>query len=163
MLIGLAIVAALLVGLRFTGFEIRDEIELDAPPQKVWQAVTGFQNYHAWNTQVTYLGGTVAPGEKLRLRLSAAGSAPYTFAPVISQWEENKRFAWLARTGFPGIFDGEHFFEIIDLGNGTTRLINREEYRGILTLFIRQLPMMKNAPAGFARMNEELKQYLSSI
>jgi hypothetical protein len=163
MLIGLVVLVALLVGLRFTAFEIRDEIELDASPQKVWQAITDFENYQKWNTQVTYLGGTVAPKGRLRLKLSVEGSAPYTFAPIISKWEVNKRFAWLARTGFPGVFDGEHFFEIIDLGNGKTRLINREEYRGILCLFIKQLPMMKNAPAGFARMNKEIKQHLASL
>jgi hypothetical protein len=47
-----------------------------------------------------------------------------------------------------------------DLGNGKTLLTNREEYRGLLSQIFRQLPMMKNAPEGFKKMNLELKKYI---
>jgi hypothetical protein len=70
-------------------------------------------------------------------------------------------FGWIARTGgIPRLFDGEHFFEMNDLGNGKTRLVNREEYRGVLSLLMQQLPMMKLAPQGFERMNRELKIFV---
>jgi len=46
--------------------------------------------------------------------------------------------------GLPKIFEGEHFFEIKPLSNGKTVLINREEYRGILSLLMKNLPMMKH-------------------
>jgi hypothetical protein len=70
-------------------------------------------------------------------------------------------FGWIARTGgIPRIFDGEHFFEMKALDNGKTLLANREEYRGILSLLMRQLPMMKLAPQGFERMNRELKAFV---
>jgi hypothetical protein len=59
----------------------------------------------------------------------------------------------------PRVFDGEHFFELQDLGNGKTMVVNREEYRGVLSLIIRNLPMMNNAPEGFELMNTELKRY----
>lgn len=106
------------------------------------------------------MGGTVQPKGKLLLKLAATGADPYEFKPDISYWQTNKQFAWIAKTGLPRIFDGEHFFELEDLGNGKTRVINREEYRGVLSPLFRQLPMMKTAPDGFKKMNQELKNYV---
>lgn len=154
----LGILAVMLV-LSRTQFEIRKDIEISAPPEKVWRTVIAFDKYNQWNSQLQYLGGDVKPNSTLHLKLSAKGTDPYEFKPTVSYWEENKRFAWLAVTGFPRVFDGEHFFELQDLGNGKTLVVNREEYRGLLSLIIRNLPMMKTAPEGFELMNTELKRY----
>lgn len=156
----LAVTILIILLLSRTSFEIRDEIEINASTEKVWAAVIDFGNYKNWNSQLAFLGGTVQPKGKLHLRLSAAGAAPYEFKPDISYWQEKKQFAWIAKTGLPRIFDGEHFFELKDLGNGKTLLTNREEYRGILSQLFRQLPMMKTAPDGFKKMNLELKNYI---
>lgn len=156
----LALVALLLLLLSRTQFEIREEIAINATVERVWTAVTDFENYHAWNSQLSYLGGTAGPKGKLHLRLAAEGASPYEFKPDVSHWVPNERFAWIARTGFARVFDGEHFFEMQALGPYQTLLINREEYRGILSLIFQQLPMMKTAPAGFEKMNKELKAYI---
>lgn len=149
----------ILIVLSRTQFEIRKDVEINAPPSKVWRTVVEFEKYKDWNSQLQYLGGELKPQGLLHLKLSAKGTDPYEFKSTVSYWEENKRFAWLAVTGFPRIFDGEHFFELQDLGNGKTLVVNREEYRGILSLIIRNLPMMKTAPEGFELMNTELKRY----
>jgi hypothetical protein len=156
-----AIVVILLI-LAFTKFEIRKEIDLEAAPMEVWRVVTTFSEYGQWNSQLSYLDGAVQPGGRLHLRLAVEGTAPYAFYANISHWEVGKRFAWIARTGFPRVFDGEHFFELHDLGQGRTRLVNREEYRGLLSQIIRQLPMMKVAPSGFEKMNQELKAFVEA-
>jgi len=109
-----------------------------------------------------YLGGTVAPNGRLHLRLSAQGASPYEFKPSISFWEEPTKFAWIGRTGIPRIFDGEHFFELTSINADTTLVINREEYRGIMSLVMKNLPMMKDAPKGFKKMNSELKNYIEN-
>lgn len=157
------LIAILLVSLLLsrTKFEVRHDIELEAPLEKVWTTIIDFKNYHRWNSQLSYLGGEVAPGGRLHLKLSVAGATPYEFKPAVSQWQDQAVFAWIARTGgIPRIFDGEHFFEMKTLGNGKTLLVNREEYRGVLSLLMQQLPMMKLAPQGFERMNQELKAFV---
>ena len=63
----------------------------------------------------------------------------------------------------PRVFDGEHFFELKELGNNKTLVINREEYRGVLSMIFKQLPMMKNAPNGFKKMNNEFKVYVEGL
>jgi hypothetical protein len=156
----LVVVLAVVIGLMLSQFEIRHEIHIQAPASEVWQAITAFHDFHHWNSQLEYLGGEVALKGKLQLRLSAQGAAPYTFKAVVSVMETEKSFAWLAITGLPRIFDGEHFFELQAKSDGTTFLVNREEYRGLLSPFIKRLPMMQSAPEGFRLMNEELKRYV---
>ncbi len=159
LIIGLLVVV---IALSFTRFEIDEKVEVQAPVEKVWATIIDFESYSEWNSQLEYLGGTVEPGGQLQLKLSAAGAEPYEFKPIISHWEENKRFAWLARTGLPRIFDGEHFFELEKIDNNTTMVTNREEYRGVLSLIMKNLPMMKDAPEGFKKMNVELKNYIEN-
>ena len=152
----------ILIVLSFTSFEINKKMEINAPVEKVWATIIDFESYSEWNSQLEYLGGTVEPGGQLHLKLSAAGAEPYEFKPTISNWEENKRFAWLARTGVQRIFDGEHFFELEKIDDSTTRVTNREEYRGVLSLIMKNLPMMKHTPEGFKKMNLELKNYIEN-
>ena len=162
MIILLILLAVILI-LSRTSFEIREEVEINASTNKVWKVVIDFDNYKKWNSQLSYLGGEVKANGTLHLKLAAEGAAPYEFKPNISYFEEEKRFAWLAKTGMPRVFDGEHFFELKELGNNKTLVINREEYRGVLSMVFKQLPMMKNAPNGFKKMNTELKAYVEGL
>jgi hypothetical protein len=140
-----------------TSFEIRADIVIDAPVERVWDVVVDFPSYAEWNTQLSWLAGVVGPGAVLKLRLAVEGASPYEFTPTVSAWEPNVRFAWIARTGIPRVFDGEHFFELEPMEGGKTRLVNRERYSGVLSLLMQRLPMMAGAPRGFAKMNEEIK------
>jgi hypothetical protein len=161
MIIYLFIFIILLIGaLTFTRFEINEKIIVDAPIADVWSTIVDFGSYSRWNSQLQYLGGEIKPGGKIHLRLSAAGANPYEFKPIISHWVVNERFAWIGRTGLPRVFDGEHFFELEQVNAHTTLVTNREEYRGVLSLIMKNLPMMKTAPEGFRKMNQELKDHL---
>lgn len=152
-----------LAGLSRTWFEVRADAVIDAPPSAVWAVIVDFPRYHEWNTQLAWLGGDAGPGAVLSLRLSVAGADPYTFSPTVSHWEPDRRFAWLARTGPPGVFDGEHFFELEALADGKTRLVHRERYAGVLSPILRRLPMMAGAQAGFEQMNAELEARVASL
>ena len=154
------IVVVFILALSRTYFEIRKDVIINASSEKVWQTVIDFESYKKWNSQLIYLGGKIALGEVIDLKLAVEGTTPYTFTPTISSWVEGESFAWIAKTGIPRLFDGEHFFEIKPNKDGTTTLINREEYRGVISLIMKQIPAMKLAPAGFEKMNIELKEYI---
>jgi hypothetical protein len=156
------IVVLVVLVLSRTSFEVRHEIVVNAPAQKVWQAIIDLKQYKQWNSQLAYLGGQIELGATIHLKLSVDGATPYEFRPIISQWQEGKSFAWLAITGVPKLFDGEHFFEIAPLDSQKTRLVNRETYSGVISLLMKQLPMMKLAPAGFEKMNLEFKAFIEA-
>ena len=60
---------------------------------------------------------------------------------------------------FKGLFDGEHKFELIDNGDGTTTFLHSEKFKGLLVgLFKNQLE--NNTKKGFELMNASLKNYI---
>jgi len=58
---------------------------------------------------------------------------------------------------FPGLFDGEHKFELIDNNNGTTTFVQSEKFTGILVPLFRKM-LDVNTRNGFSLMNEKLKE-----
>jgi len=144
-------------------FKISATTIIYAPIATVWQTMTDVAAYAEWNSQLSYLGGTLAQGQKIHLKLEPQGQSGYEFQPEVIVLESEKEFAWVARTGFRGIFDGEHHFVLEDLGNGQTRLHNYEIYSGLLSPIMKRLPMMKGADEGFALMNREIKERAETL
>jgi len=105
-----------------------------------------------------YRGGKLELGTRLALRLSLPNGPSYDFSPEVVVLEEERHFAWLGVTGFKGIFDGEHHFELNRLTQEKTRLVNYERYSGLLSPIFKRLPMMRDAPEGFKAMNEEIRR-----
>jgi len=147
-----------LLGASRTSSVIEWGIDIAAPPARVWAVLAAHAHYSDWNTQLAWLGAPASLGATLHLRLVADGADPYEFKPLVTAWEPERRFTWLAITGMPRLFDGEHTFTLEPLGERGTRVVNREEYRGVLSLLMKNLPMMAGAPAGFRKMNEELRR-----
>jgi len=162
-LVGVATLAGVLLGLSRTQFAVEESLEIEAPPEVVWSVLMDGPRYKEWNSQLAWLGGPATLGETLHLKLSVEGVTPYEFKPAVTALEPNRRFTWLAQTGLPRIFDGEHSFTLEPSPSGGTRLKNREEYRGILSPFLENLAMMKAAPQGFRKMNEDLRQRALSL
>ncbi|NBF38819.1 MAG: SRPBCC domain-containing protein [Spirochaetes bacterium] len=154
------VLVILIAVLSLTGFEINEKVEINAPVDAVWSTIVDLGSYSKWNSQLEYLGGRVEAGGNLHLKLSAAGAKPYEFRPTIRHWKEKETFGWLARTGLPRVLDGEHVFELEKVDENTTLVTNREQYRGVLSLVLKNAPMMKAAPEGFRKMNSELKRYV---
>jgi hypothetical protein len=92
-----------------TKFEVQNDVTINAPLEKVWETVIDLPNYNKWNSQLFHLDGKISLNEQIHLKLSVTGTAPYEFHPKISRWKEKQQLAWIAITGFPGVFDGEHF------------------------------------------------------
>ncbi|MDX2015512.1 MAG: SRPBCC domain-containing protein [Myxococcaceae bacterium] len=163
--VGLGVASALGLGLfaaSFASFEVRADVVIDAPPEAVWAVVVDLPGHGAWNHQLKHLGGTVAVGEPVRLKLSADGAEPYEFSADVTHLDAPTHFAWLGRTGLPRVFDGHHHFELERLSDGRTKLVNRERYSGVLAPLMERLPMMAGAQAGFATMNAELKRHVEA-
>ncbi len=62
---------------------------------------------------------------------------------------------------FPGLFDGEHKFELIDNGDGTTLFRQSEKFGGILVPFFNKM-LDVNTVNGFNQMNQKLKELAES-
>ncbi|MGZ6973822.1 MAG: SRPBCC family protein [Acidimicrobiia bacterium] len=134
---------------------IRTEIEIHAPAEAVWAVLTDFAAYPEWSTFVERIEGPLEPGARLRVRLAPPGGRAIGMRPKLLRVDAPHELRWLGRLGLPGIFDGEHRFEITPLGDGRVRLVQAETFRGILVPFLRAV--RRRAAEGFVALNEALK------
>ncbi|MFD2200865.1 SRPBCC family protein [Shivajiella indica] len=137
--------------------EIKTHIQVNASPKKVWEVLTDFENHSKWNPFVRSIKGEVKEGNKIKVELGPEGTKPMTFKPKVLVFKEAREFRWLGHLLFPGIFDGEHSFELLENVDGSTTFIHGERFNGILVgLMAKKLDT--EIKQGFEAMNEALKK-----
>jgi hypothetical protein len=135
---------------------LRTEIEIDGSADQVWQVLTDFGAYPAWNPFITEAAGTARAGERLTVRLQPPGGRAVTIRPTILQADPGKRLRWLGRILMPGVFDGEHSFAIEPITDNRVRFVQQEQFRGLLVrLLARSLD--RHTLPGFEQMNQALR------
>ena len=136
--------------------ELRTEIEIDAPAERVWAVLTDFDSFPDWNPFIRRIQGNSQVGSRLDVLLGASGTRAMRFRPTVKVVVPNRELRWLGRLGLPRLFDGEHIFQIEPLGSTRARFIQRERFRGLLVpLMARSLN--RDARRGFEEMNQALR------
>jgi hypothetical protein len=135
--------------------ELRREIEIDVPPERVWEVVTDFAAYPEWNPFISRISGELREGARLEVRIEPPGGRTTTFKPTVRAVEPNRELRWLGRLLVPGIFDGEHSLRIEPLEGGRTRFVQSERFFGILVGLVKGT--LKKTDVGFEQMNAALK------
>ena len=136
--------------------EIRSEIDIDASPETVWNVLTEFESLPDWNPFMLRAQGDVKVGEKIEVYLKLPDGMGMTIKPRVLVVEPNREFRWKGRMVIPGIFDGEHIFEIEKSGDVSCHLVQREQFTGILTSLMLRF-IGKKTLRGFEMMNTALK------
>jgi hypothetical protein len=132
------------------------EITINTPVQKVWNLFTDFDSFHNWNPFIKYIKGEMIIGKKIQVMISPPNSNPMEFSPKLLKYENQKEIRWIGRVGIPYIFDGEHILLFIDNKDGTTKFIQKEQFKGILVPFMKKM-LDVNTKNGFELMNKALK------
>ena len=136
--------------------EITSEIEINTQSSKVWEILINLDKYVAWNPFIKEAEGLIEEGEKLRVHISPPGGKGITFKPNITRVVENSELRWLGRYLIPGLFDGEHIFELVPLAQNKVKFIQRENFSGILVPFFWK-NIERNTRKGFEAMNKAIK------
>jgi hypothetical protein len=137
--------------------EIKTELIINVVPEKIWAILTNFDNYPNWNPFIKSIKGEVKVGNTITARLEPPGAKGMTFKPHVLAFETNKEFRWIGHLLFPGLFDGEHKFELIDNGNGTTTFKQSETFEGVLVPLFKKM-LDSSTKKGFEEMNIKLKE-----
>lgn len=134
---------------------IETEIDIDAPPEAVWEILADFKTWKDWNPFITG-DGEAKVGASLLLEIAPPGKKPMKFSPKVQIADAPKRLEWLGRVLMPGIFDGHHCFHL-EVQDGGTRLRQFENFTGILVGPV--IGKQKAATElGFMAMNRALKK-----
>jgi hypothetical protein len=135
--------------------ELRREIEIDAPPERVWAVVTDFAAYSEWNPFIRSISGELHEGAKLEVRIEPPGARAMTFKPTVRAVEGSRELRWLGRLLLPGVFVGEHSLRIDPLDGGRSRFVQSESFSGLLVGLFKGT--LAKTEAGFEQMNTALK------
>jgi hypothetical protein len=135
--------------------EIRTEIEIAAPVERVWAVLTDLGTYEDWNPFIEHIEGELRPGARLRVRIRPPGGRAMTLSPAVTDVQPARRFSWLGHLGVRGIFDGEHMHELEPIGSDRTRYVQREAFGGVLVPLVGGV--LRKTEEGFRRMNAALK------
>src|SRR5438132_7736949 len=137
--------------------ELRTDIEIDAPVERVWEVLTDFDRFPDWNPFIRRIRGNAQVGSRLDVFLGASGTRGMRFRPTVTKVVPNRELRWLGRLGLPRLFDGEHIFQLEPLGSMRTTFIQREQCRALLVpLLARRLN--RDARRAFEEMNRALQR-----
>lgn len=137
--------------------EIKSDIEIHSTPQAIWEQLTDFESYKDWNPFILSFTGKLKEDEKVNVVIKPYNSKPMTFTPTIIKVENYKEIRWLGRLFIKGLFDGEHYMELIDKGDNTTCFVQGEKFSGLLVPFMKNM-IEKKTLRGFKLMNKALKK-----
>ena len=135
--------------------ELRSEIEIDAPQERVWRVLTYFGAYPEWNPFIRAIEGDLTPGSRLRVRIEPPGARATTFKPTLLAVAPNRELRWRGRLLLPGVFDGEHRLTLDRAGEARTRFVQSETFRGVLVPLLGRA--LDSTARGFEEMNQALK------
>ena len=133
------------------------EIDIAAPPQRVWQVLSDLSAYGEWNPFIVEATGRAVVGDRLTLRMQPASGKERILRPTVTEAREGELLQWLGRLGVPGHHGCRaHLPPGPAHGNGT-RLSQGEDFRGLLVPFVARTLDRGTLPA-FERMNSALKR-----
>ena len=137
--------------------EITTEIEISAPPTKVWAILTNIDNWQEWSPIIKDSSGEATVGSEISITMMGKekGKDGPKYNPIITELEEPNYFRWRAHMLAGFIFTNYKIFELEETSSGT-RLTHTETFKGLLApIFCGQ--MEKGVPPMLNSMNEALK------
>lgn len=135
--------------------QIRTEIVIDAPKERVFSILTELTAYEKWNPFIIKSKGNPAEGARLVNTMRNGGST-ITFKPRVVKVEKNKAFEWLGALWVKGLFDGHHYFHIEEISPEQVNLVHGENFSGILSSFLLK-KIGDQTRQNFILMNQALK------
>jgi len=128
------------------------ESTIDAPPEAVWAVLTDAAAYPGWDSGVTRVEGTIAPGETIKVHSEA--SPGRAFPVKVTAFDAPRRMVWTG--GMPlGLFRGVRTFTLVPRDGGT-HFTMREEFSGpLLPVIGRTMP---DLGPSFRRFADGLKR-----
>ena len=145
----------------FLSRELVTAIEIDAAPAGVWEALSDTRRYPEWNPFIRSIEGSLTTGERLRVSVAPPGGRAMVFRPRVLWSEPERGLSWIGRLVLPGLFDGEHTFEIEPTDASRVRFMQKEVFSGLLVPVVWG-SMADATREGFRLMNEALKARVES-
>ncbi|MEV4351654.1 SRPBCC domain-containing protein [Actinoplanes sp. NPDC049596] len=135
--------------------EISAVVQIAAPPARVWQTLTDFASFPAWNPFIRRAEGPLVVGGRLRITLRL-GRVPVPLRPRVTAVVEPRQLRWLARLAVPGLFDVDRRFALEPAGPDGCRFHQAETAHGLLAPVL--MPLLRRPiRRGYLQLNTALR------
>lgn len=131
---------------------IHTEIWIKAPPEPVWKALVVSASIPE---EIRKSIRDRKTGVNMKVAMSA-GDRSATLTVKLLTIDPFREIRWKGYFHVPGLFDGEHRFEIREEAAGITLLVHSEKFTGLLLPFLSGT--LKDTKQEFETMNAEIRE-----
>src|SRR5262245_19271969 len=111
---------------------IRAELEIHAPAERIFSILTDLEHYPQWNPFTPRVESTLPPGDPTQLPVRLRGARLSHRVELVSANEPPKRLCWKMGLGAGWLLSAERCQVLTPLGEGRTRFVNEDVFRGLL-------------------------------
>jgi hypothetical protein len=136
--------------------ELSCSIDIRAPLEVVWQALTDLPRFCEWNPFIREASGEPRAGGRVRVRVQPSVAIPVVFHADVLRSVERRELRWRGHFLAPWLASGEHTFTLEPRATGGVHFVQREVFRGLLPWLVGR-PLAREAMRGFQAMNRALR------
>lgn len=136
--------------------KIETSILIDATAEEVWQVLSEFKAYSQWSPTIKRFEKQPVVGKRCKVLLEQPNGFKIKMNPKFLSIEQNNELRWKGDLFFPGIFDGEHYFRLEQVGATQVRFVQGELFSGLLVPFLGKL--LIETKHGFDLFNMAIKR-----
>ncbi len=137
--------------------QVSATVEIDAPPEAVWDRLVDFETYGQWNPLLTQISGTLEVGGPVRATIDQPGFPPFPLRAEITHLCHERRLSWISGVPTTRLLSATHTFELTATDAGHTRFVQRERFGGFGGQFVPGV-LARRLTTGFRAMNDALKR-----
>jgi demethylmenaquinone methyltransferase/2-methoxy-6-polyprenyl-1,4-benzoquinol methylase len=133
------------------------QVEIEAPPERVWSVLTDFADYPDWNPFMFSVEGRPEVGQRLQITMQRPGGSVMRFGARVLVADPPRELVWVGEGStahWPGLLRGERRVAIEPLAGGQSLLRMRTTFTGLLSPLMVWLDRYRPA---FAAMEAALK------
>ena len=135
--------------------KIETSILIDATAEEVWQVLIEFKAYSQWSPTIKQFEKQPVVGKRCKVLLEQPNGFKIKMNPKFLSIEQHSELRWKGDLFFPGIFDGEHYFRLEQVGASQVRFVQGEFFSGLLVPLLGKL--LIETKRGFELFNIAIK------
>lgn len=137
--------------------EIATEIEIEAPPTRVWAVLVDTSRYPQWNPFIVELRGELSVAQDIRFFFRIPPAPRLPGRATVLKFEAGAELRWAGRLLWPWLFRAEHYHLLTPTDGGHTRFRHGEVFSGLLAVLAWPLLRFFAQPV-YGRFNRALRE-----
>lgn len=138
--------------------EVRTEITLEAPPERIWELLTDFPLYPQWNPLFERAVGDIAVGRPLELSVRLPGMEPFALTPRLTSLEPHSALAWEGRLWCGAVLRWKYGYRLEPLGPTRVSFIQSSSFSGLLAPLF-SFALNRPFASGMIQLNQALRRW----